>query len=530
MKPSALISVCDKSHITPFAKALTTEFAFDIISTGGTAKHLRSQTIPVTEVSDITDFQEILGGRVKTLHPLIHGGILAQRGKKADDNTMHEHALPDIRIVCVNLYPFSDVVAKGGSLEEVIENIDIGGVALIRAAAKNHEHVAITTTPEQYERVVQDLRTSSNGMISAALRRQLAYQAFATTAAYDSAITQYFSNNTAYISQAENNLPPHLSFNMYQSTPLRYGENPHQKAALYTVTPHSHSLPYKARLHQGKELSYNNLHDMRAAIQLVNCYDKDLYAAVGIVKHANPCGCALSKKSLEEAYIKAYQADSISAFGGIIALNRPLDAQTAKHIIGIFTEVIVAPDISPQALDIMSQKKNLRVVTIENMHEALPNMLEIYMMDKETLLVQEQDPCIASSHISLQKVSGEDIAQQHYDTLLFAWQVVKHVKSNAIVVASNGQTLGIGAGQMNRIDSLKIALDKASEKDFANPADWVVASDAFFPFTDAIELMQQYGVKAVIQPGGAMRDTQVIKAAQKSNISMYFTGQRHFKH
>jgi len=500
----ALLSVSDKTGLIDFARTLRDEFSFDIISSGGTAKALLAEGIPVTKVADYTGSQEILGGRVKTLHPRIHGGILARRDVPQDLTDLENNQIRPIDLVVVNLYPFEQTIALPDvTLPEAIEQIDIGGPTLIRASAKNYAHVTVLSNPHSYNSYLEQLR-QNQGEVSLEFRQQCAQKAFLHTAGYDSAIASYLSKD---------------NFTLTGKTlqPLRYGENPHQSAAWYQTgdTPTGWAT---ASILQGKELSYNNLVDLEAAERIVSEFP-DTPAAV-IIKHTNPCGVALAD-SLEEAYHKAFNADSVSAFGGIVALNRPIDAATAKALTQTFLECIVAPGIETQAKEIIATKSKLRVLL-------LPDTTSIKQTVKVIaggFLVQDADNYTADSS-TWQVVSDRTPSPTELAELLFAWNICKHVKSNAIVVTNNRTTIGIGAGQMNRVGSVKIALEQAGEAAKGG----FLASDGFFPFDDSVRTAAAAGINAIVQPGGSMRDADSIKAANELGLIMVFTGIRHFLH
>lgn len=515
----ALISVSDKTGIVEFAQALS-QCGVTILSTGGTAKELKNAGVDVIEVSHYTGFPEMLDGRVKTLHPKIHAGILAQRDLPAHMEIMKEMSLPTIELVVVNLYPFSETIAKvSSSLEEAIENIDIGGPTMVRAAAKNYKNVAVVTDPEDYHSVLDEIR-SNDCIVSQESCFQLACKAFSHTAAYDSAISNYL---TGVSSEGQHkNFPANLNLNFTIAQDLRYGENPHQGAAFYrdlsSAAPGS--LANYTQL-QGKELSYNNIADADAAWECVKTFDSP---ACVIIKHANPCGVAVSDNPLM-AYKSAFATDPTSAFGGIIAFNRELDDVAAEAIIKQFVEVIIVPSITNEAKDILAQKKNVRVLIL---HLEEGNNILDFKRVGGGLLVQAPDNLnIDTSHLKI--VTKVQPTQQEMKDLLFAWRVAKFVKSNAIVFCLNGQTLGIGAGQMSRVDSARIASIKAKNSELTLVGS-VVASDAFFPFRDGLDVVVQAGAKAIIQPGGSMRDEEVIAAADEHGVTMVFTNTRHFRH
>jgi phosphoribosylaminoimidazolecarboxamide formyltransferase/IMP cyclohydrolase len=517
----ALISVSDKTGLTELGKFLARR-GVEILSTGGTAKTLADAGIKVREVSDHTGFPEIMDGRVKTLHPKVHGGILARRADAAHVAAMGKHDIAPIDLVVVNLYPFEATVAKGGDFDTCIENIDIGGPALIRAAAKNHEDVTVVVDPDDY-RAVMDEMAASNGGTTLDLRRRLAATAYARTAAYDAAVSGWFAAQTG------EKFPRRIAFAGRVAQSMRYGENPHQEAAFYRTGDARPGVASATQL-QGKELSYNNLNDTDAAFELAAEFDKP---AVAIIKHANPCGVSLGA-SLAEAYGRALACDPVSAFGGIVAVNRPLDAATAEQIAKIFSEVIIAPKVDDGARAVLASKKNLRVLETGAMPDpAAPGLA--WRQLAGGFLVQDRDNG-RMDKAKLKTVTKRAPTAREIDDLLFAFAVCKHVKSNAIVYVKEGATVGIGAGQMSRVDSSRIAARKAEDAAQAagmpEPATKgsVVASDAFFPFADGLEAAIAAGATAVIQPGGSVRDDEVIAAADKAGIAMVFTGMRHFRH
>jgi phosphoribosylaminoimidazolecarboxamide formyltransferase/IMP cyclohydrolase len=515
----ALISVSDKTGLVPFAQALGAR-GIEILSTGGSARALGEAGVPVTEVSAHTGFPEILGGRVKTLVPQIHGGILGRRDLPEHVAEMQAHGIAPIDLVAVNLYPFEATAAAGAVPAECVENIDIGGPALIRAAAKNHAFVAVLTEPDQYAPVIEELQVQ--GGTTLALRRRLAAAAYARTAAYDSAIATWFAE------QQEEMFPHRLTIAGTLRQTLRYGENPHQAAAFYV----SGTRPGVATATQvqGKELSYNNLNDTDAAFE---CVAEFADPAVVIVKHANPCGVALGD-TLASGWDKALRCDPVSAFGGIVALNRALDGPAAERIAAIFTEVIVAPDADAEARAVLARKKNLRLLLTGGLPDpAAPGL--VFRSLAGGFLAQTRD----SGRIepgALKVVTRRAPTEAELADLVFAFRVCKHVKSNAIVYAKAGATVGIGAGQMSRVDSARIAAWKSAEaaKQASEPEPLtkgsVVASDAFFPFADGLQAAVEAGATAVIQPGGSVRDKEVIEAADAAGIAMVFTGMRHFRH
>ena len=515
----ALLSVSDKSGVLEFAQGLH-QLGIKLLSTGGTAKLLQDNGIPVTEVADYTGFPEMLDGRVKTLQPKVHAGILARRDVPEHVATLAQHAIPTIDLVVVNLYPFAATIAKPDcSMEDAIENIDIGGPTMVRAAAKNYAHVAIVTDPIDYADVLAELQTNAC-QVSAATCFDLAKKAFSHTAAYDSAISNYLTTLSADGSKTQ--FPAQINFNFAKVQDMRYGENPHQNAAFYRdLNPVSGSISDYTQV-QGKELSYNNIGDADAAWELVKTFDQP---ACVIVKHANPCGVAIADTALN-AYKLAYATDTTSAFGGIIAFNRELDEASAIAITtNQFVEVIIAPSASEAALKITAAKQNVRVLTVplSNAYNALD-----FKRVGGGLLVQTPDSLnVQAAQLRVVTKAQPDAAQ--LQDLLFAWRVAKYVKSNAIVFCKNGQTLGVGAGQMSRVDSTKIAAIKAQNAGLSLVGS-VVASDAFFPFRDGLDVLAQAGAKAVIQPGGSMRDAEVIAAADEHGIAMVYTGYRHFRH
>lgn len=519
----ALISVSDKEGVLDFAKALAAR-GVHILSTGGTARLLKDAGVAVTDVSAHTGFPEIMDGRVKTLHPKIHGGILAVRDDAGHVDAMTENGIGAIDLIAVTLYPFAQTVADGADFDTCIENIDIGGPAMIRAAAKNHAFVTVITDPSDYTAVLADM-DAQGGATSLRLRTALAAKAFALTAGYDSMIATWFSGQVSAAA-----FPERVSFSGRLKQPLRYGENPHQGAALYAVEGLSRPGVTSAQQVQGKELSYNNINDTDAAFELVAEFDRP---AVAIIKHANPCGVA-SADSIAQAYDLAFQCDPVSAFGGIIALNRTLDADSARKIIRTFCEVIIAPAVEAEALELLKTKDKVRVLITGTMPER-GQARHIVKCVAGGLLVQDEDTGRVSLP-DLKVVSRRAPTNEELEDMLFAFTVAKHVKSNAIVYAKNRATVGIGAGQMSRLDSCRIAARKAMDaaegigaKDPLTIGS-VVASDAFFPFDDGLIAAAEAGVSAVIQPGGSIRDEDVIKAADERDLAMVFTGMRHFRH
>ncbi|GBR70418.1 bifunctional phosphoribosylaminoimidazolecarboxamide formyltransferase/IMP cyclohydrolase [Gluconobacter kanchanaburiensis] len=515
----ALLSVSDKTGLIELGCALAAHGA-ELLSTGGSAKALRDAGLTVKDVSDHTGFPEILDGRVKTLVPQVHGGILGRRDLPAHVDQMAEHGIAPIDLVCVNLYPFAATVASGAGDEDCIENIDIGGPAMIRAAAKNFDHVTILTNPKQYAAVIASV---GQGGTVLAERRAYAASAYAHTAAYDSMISRWFAKQAGEI------LPPVLTLSGTRDDLLRYGENPHQKAAFYRDGSQRYGVA-SARQLQGKALSYNNINDTDAAFEAVAEFDEP---TVVVVKHANPCGVA-SATTLEQAWIAALRCDPVSAFGGIVAVNRPLDAATAQRISKIFTEVIVAPDADAEAVEILERKKNLRLLLTNGMPDPEAEGLAFRSV-AGGFLAQTRDAGRVTE-ADLRVVTKRAPTPQEMKDLLFAFRVAKHVKSNAVIYARNGATVGIGAGQMSRVDSARIAArkseDAAKEAGEHTPLTQgsVAASDAFFPFADGLESVVAAGAVAVIQPGGSIRDQEVIDAADAAGIAMVFTGMRHFRH
>ena len=516
----ALISVSDKTGVVDFAKGLQA-LGVEIISTGGTARLLAENGVSVVEVADYTGFPEMLDGRLKTLHPKVHGGLLGRRG--TDDQVMAEHGIKPIDLVAVNLYPFEKTVAKADCpLAEAIENIDIGGPTMLRAAAKNHASVTVIVDPKDYATVVADLNTRQ-GVLSDERRFDLAVEAFEHTARYDGAIANYLG--AIDLPGTRSDFPRTLNLQFQRAQQMRYGENPHQKAAFYTEPDFTEVSVASARQLQGKELSFNNVADTDAALECVKTFDEG--PACVIVKHANPCGVALGENILD-AYNRAYRTDPTSAFGGIIAFNAPLDAETAETILERqFVEVIVAPVVEDDALPILAGKKNVRVLATGIWDQCCLIGLD-YRHVGGGVLVQDRDMGIVKPH-GLQVATKRAPDEKELRDLTFAWKVVKFVKSNAIVYCRDGMTIGIGAGQMSRVYSARIAAIKAQDEDLEVKGS-VMASDAFFPFRDGIDSAAEAGITAVIQPGGSMRDEEVIAAADEHSMAMVFTGMRHFRH
>jgi phosphoribosylaminoimidazolecarboxamide formyltransferase/IMP cyclohydrolase len=512
----ALISVSDKTDVIDFARKLHAN-GVELLSTGGTATLIAAQNIPVTEISDYTGFPEMMAGRVKTLHPKVHGGILARRG--IDDAVMQAHDIKPIDLVVINLYPFQSTVANPDcTLEDAIENIDIGGPAMVRAAAKNHASVTVVVDPIDYSTILTELE-NNNGSITDTTRFSLAIKAYEHTASYDGAIANYFGRLVQ--KPEEQQFPRTINFQFNHAQGMRYGENPHQNAAFYVESDLTEPGIASAKQLQGKALSYNNIGDTDAALECVKQFDEP---ACVIVKHANPCGVAVDD-NIYNAYARAFSTDPESAFGGIIAFNRCLDAKTAQAIINQqFVEVIIAPEVDDEASDIIAGKQNVRLLSCGNWQNP------VYRLDYKRvnggLLVQDVD---AELYDSITVVTELQPSEDQMQDLLFAWQVAKFVKSNAIVYADKQMTIGVGAGQMSRINSARIAGIKAEHAGLKVTGS-VMASDAFFPFRDGIDAAQQAGISAVIQPGGSMRDDEVIAAANEHGMTMVFTGMRHFRH
>lgn len=515
----ALLSVSDKTGLVELGQSLASH-GVELVSTGGTAKTLREAGLEVRDISDLTDFPEMMDGRVKTLHPKVHGGLLAVRGNAEHESAAEAHGIGMIDLVVVNLYPFAQTVTRGAEREEVIENIDIGGPSMVRSAAKNHAGVAIVTDPADYALVAKGSTTLDE-------RKKLAAKAFALTAQYDATISAWF----AFADQGEI-FPATVAIPVRRAQELRYGENPHQRAALYIPAGPATPGVAQAEQVQGKELSYNNYNDADAALELVAEF-KDVPPTVVIVKHANPCGVA-SGETLLDAYRAAFACDTVSAFGGIIACNRPLDGPTAEAITEIFTEVVVAPAADDAARAAFARKKNLRLLLTGDFADPKRPGLTIKSI-AGGMLLQSRDAGTVTRE-QLRVVTQRQPTEQELNDCLFAWTVAKHVKSNAIVYAKDGSTAGVGAGQMNRLESARIAAWKA--KDAAEKAGWpeprtigsAVASDAFFPFADGLLAAAEAGATAVIQPGGSVRDDEVIAAADEAGLAMVFTGMRHFRH
>ncbi|MDB6186469.1 bifunctional phosphoribosylaminoimidazolecarboxamide formyltransferase/IMP cyclohydrolase [Gemella haemolysans] len=506
MTKRALISVSDKTNIVEFAKGLE-KHGFEVISTGGTYTHLKNNGVSCISIEDVTHFPEILEGRVKTLHPKIHGGLLSKRGNELHNKHVAENNIEYIDLVCVNLYPFEATVKKEGvSEEEIIENIDIGGPSMLRSAAKNFNDVSVVTDINDYDRVLSELE---QGGITYETRRALAIKVFNTTASYDAAIANYFNKK-------DNLVPEKLTLSYKLQDSLRYGENPHQKAYHYVQDNNeSYALQNAVQLH-GKEMSYNNIRDASAALDILSEFDETTCVAV---KHMNPCGVATGN-SVFEAYSRAYEADPVSIFGGIVAVNSKVDKETAEKMHNIFLEIILATDYDEEALEILTKKKNLRIYKLSEKNNNHEQQIKSV---RGGILVQDFNDKLADEYESVTEKKVDETQQKDIE---FGLKVVKHVKSNAIVVVKDGQTLGIGAGQMNRVGSCKIALEQAGEK--ARGA--VLASDAFFPMRDSADIAADYGIAAIVQPGGSIRDQESIDACNEKGVAMVFSKIRHFKH
>ncbi|GJD97274.1 bifunctional phosphoribosylaminoimidazolecarboxamide formyltransferase/IMP cyclohydrolase [Methylobacterium iners] len=522
----ALLSVSDKTGLVDFARALAAR-GVELVSTGGTHRALSEAGLPVVEVAELTGYPEMMDGRVKTLHPAVHGGLLAVREDPAHQAALAAHGIRPIDLLVVNLYPFEAALARDAGYHDLVENIDVGGPAMIRAAAKNHADVAVVVDVADYPAILSEIEAGEGGL-SAATRRRLAGKAFARTASYDAAIANWLAGEAA-----PDAAPAFRAIGGTLAQTLRYGENPHQAAAFYRSPGPGRPGVASARQLQGKELSYNNLNDTDAAYECVAEFDPGRTAAVAIIKHANPCGVA-EGPHLAEAYARALACDPTSAFGGIVALNRPLDAEAARQIVEIFTEVIIAPDASEEAIAIVAAKRNLRLLLAGGLPDPRAPGETVRTL-AGGLLVQGRDAANVDD-MALQVVTRRAPTEQEYADLRFAFRVAKHVKSNAIVYARDGATVGIGAGQMSRVDSSRIAAWKAAEgaerlgrpESLAKGA--AVASDAFFPFADGLIAAAEAGATAVIQPGGSMRDAEVIAAADAAGLAMVFTGHRHFRH
>ena len=519
----ALLSVSDKTGIVDFAKALA-DAGIDLISTGGTRKVIEEAGLPVSDVSEITGFPEIMDGRVKTLHPSVHGALLGVRDHAEHAKAMDTHGIIGIDLVVVNLYPFEETVAKGADYSSAIENIDIGGPAMVRASAKNHAYVSIITDPSDYDAVLANI--ADQGGTTYEQRQKLAAKAFGMTASYDASVSNWFANELTI------DMPTKRAIGGTLDAVMRYGENPHQQAGFYKTGEHRFGVA-TATQHQGKALSFNNINDTNAAFELVAEFDPEQSAAIAIIKHANPCGVA-EGASLIDAYKLALRCDPVSAFGGIVAMNQTLDAKSAEEIVKVFTEVIIAPDATDEAKAIVAAKKNLRLLTTGGLPDRRAKALDVRTV-AGGLLVQDKDNGIIDD-LDLKIVTKRQPTEQEMQDLRFAFKIAKHVKSNAIVYVKDGATVGVGAGQMSRVDSSRIAARKA--QDAAEAAGLsenlaigsVVASDAFFPFADGLLSAAEAGATAIIQPGGSMRDDEVIAAADEAGLAMVFTGMRHFRH
>jgi len=516
-----LLSVTDKTGLADFARGLS-ELHIELISTGGTASLIRHAGVRVRDVSEVTGFPEMLDGRVKTLHPAIHGGILARRDLPAHLEAIKQHKIAPIDLVVVNLYPFAATRARGAGFDESLENIDIGGPALIRASAKNHDFVTVMVDPADYAAMIDEL-SAHKGATTLALRRKLAAKAYARTASYDSAIATWFAK------QQGETFPERLTISAERAQTLRYGENPHQQAAFYADGSERPGVA-TARMVQGKELSYNNINDTEAAYECVAEFSE---AAVVVIKHANPSGVAVAKDQYS-AYLKAYACDPVSIYGGIVAVNRTLEAVTATDLAKRFLEVIIAPDATPEALEILARRKDVRVLLAGSLPDPTSAGMTLKSVAGGYLLQSRDNGRVTRSDLKV--VTRREPTEQEINDMLFAFTVCKHVKSNAIVYAKDGATVGVGAGQMNRRDSSRIAAIRAAEAGVLaglkeSPAvGSVVASDAFFPFADGLLAAAEAGATAVIQPGGSLRDKEVIEAADEKGLAMVFTGMRHFRH
>jgi phosphoribosylaminoimidazolecarboxamide formyltransferase/IMP cyclohydrolase len=517
----ALVSVTDKTGVAEFVKELTA-FGVEIISTGGTAKTLKDNGIKVVDISEYTGFPEMMDGRLKTLHPLVHGGMLAIRDNAAHVEAMAKHGIKPIDMLVVNLYRFEETIAKGASLEHAIENIDIGGPAMVRAASKNYKYVSVVIDPSDYARIIQEMK-QTGGSVSEKTNFELARNAFSLTARYDAAISNYLQG----IDVEEGQFPLTYTVQYRRSQIMRYGENPHQKAAFYSEWNIDQPSVSSAEQLWGKELSYNNIMDADAALDLIMEFGDP---ACVILKHSNPCGAALSPHSLAEAYRKAFAVDTVSAFGGIVGLNRTVDAETARAIGDVFTEVVIAPDYSPEALAILKEKKNIRILKTPGITQGATAKKQMMSLRRVTggILLQERDLGAVDIE-NAQVVTNRKPTPDEMEALKFAWRIVKYVKSNAVIYATKDQLIGVGAGQMSRVDSSRLAIIKAANAGLSTRGT-VVASDAFFPFRDGIDEAAKAGATAVVQPGGSVRDQEVIDAANEHGMAMIFTGMRHFRH
>lgn len=511
MPKSALISVSDKNGIVEFAKGLS-EQGVKIISTGGTAKLLAESGIEIVEIGEFTGFPEMLDGRVKTLHPKVHGGILNVRDNEKHQSTMKEHGLEDIDMVVVNLYPFEATVAKGAEHEEVVENIDIGGPSMIRSAAKNHKFVTIVVDNNDFDRVLGEIK---NGGTELDTRIDLARKAYSHTGVYDSIIAGYFNQKLGV------KFPEEIAIPARKKQMMRYGENPHQDSAFYVQPLVKEASVSTGKQLQGKELSFNNIVDIHATLELVKEFKKP---AVAIIKHTNPCGCAIGA-TVSEAYDKALECDPVSAFGGIVGVNREVDKELADKLANIFLEVVLAPSFSAEAIAVLEAKKNLRLIELGDITGGRDNELDVKNVTGGILL-QDRDLHEIEDIRELNVPTDRKPTDSEYEAMDFAWIVAKHVKSNAIVYTTEDRTIGVGAGQMSRVDSSKIAASKAQSELKGT----VMASDAFFPFRDSVDEAAGRGITAIISPGGSIRDEEVVAAANEHGIAMVFTGVRHFKH
>ncbi len=515
MKRRAIISVSDKTGVVDFAKGLI-EAGFEIVSTGGTSKALTAAGVEVINISDVTGFPECLDGRVKTLHPKIHAGILAMRGRKEHMDQLEQLGVTPIDVVAINLYPFKETILKPGvTLEEAIENIDIGGPTMIRAAAKNWQDVAVVVDPADYGRVLEELK---GGEVSRRTKFELALKVFEHTASYDALICNYLRKQIF-----PDTLPETFTCTYEKVQDMRYGENPHQKAAFYREIGTADNVLSAAQQLHGKELSYNNINDANGALEVIKEFGYEKPCAVA-VKHANPCGVGLGE-TLHEAYLRAYESDPVSIFGGIVALNQEVDKATAEELAKIFLEIIIAPSFSSEALEILEKKKNIRLMQLPHLAQAnAPGTLDMKKV-AGGLLVQQLDTELYDES-QLRVVTKRQPTAEELEQMKFGMKIVKHTKSNAIVLVKDFATVGVGPGQTNRVTALDLAIRYAGDK----AAGSVMASDAFFPFDDCVKLAQEHGITAIIQPGGSIRDEDSIKAADEAGIAMVFTGMRHFKH
>ena len=513
----AIISVYDKRGVTAFVSELN-EMGVELYSTGGTFSMIANEGIPVKKIGDYTGFPEMMDGRVKSLHPKIHGGILAKRDNEKHLNSAKEHGVELFDLVVVNLYPFKEVVEKGLPMEDIIENIDIGGPTLIRSAAKNYRDVAIVTAPDDYLSIIEEMK-ENDGSLSLETRYNFSKKAFAQTALYDGFISTYFSQ-TSCVGEKTAGKPEIITLQFTKKEDLRYGENPHQKATVYSDVNASSGTVATAKQLQGKQLSFNNYLDLESAKNMVNDFDQP---AVVILKHTNPCGAAVGNTP-SEAYVRALECDPVSAFGSIVGFNRPVDGDVAKLLSKLFVEAIIAPSFDDEARSILKKKKNLRLIELGSVCEN-PDMDWEVKKISGGLLIEDADRKVVDKS-DFEFVTDRKPTEKELSAMLFGQRIVKHVKSNAIVIASEHETVGVGAGQMSRIDSLEIALKKARKE----VSDCVIASDAFFPFRDSIDKAAEVGIKAIIQPGGSVRDPEVIEACNEHGIAMVFTRARSFRH